>query len=270
MNSPSQPTFSFTGTIPRNYDQYLGPLFFEDYAIEVSTRINPAAQLTLELCCGTGRVTNHLRKILHPASTLIASDISPDMIAIAREKLNDEKIDWLTIDAQNIPFEDNTCDQIVCCFGYMLVPDKKRAFAEALRVLRPGGELHMSTWDQVENNEISLVFRKALRKYLGDSLPDELKLPFSMYDQDLVREQLLSAGFSKVSIELVEKKAKSATAKEAAYGLVRGGRPYHELVKRDPTWVEKISDEVEAELALKYGASPMIAPMRALICKAVK
>ena len=59
-------TLSFTGMIPSNYDQYLGPMFFEDYAIDVCSRIDISnVKSALELCSGTGRVTKHLRKTLH-------------------------------------------------------------------------------------------------------------------------------------------------------------------------------------------------------------
>jgi ubiquinone/menaquinone biosynthesis C-methylase UbiE len=270
MEPQPEPTISFTGSIPSSYDRYLGPLFFEDYAIDVSSRIKPTAQRVLELCCGTGRVTNHLRKLLHPTSELIASDISEDMIAVAKERLKGANIDWRIIDAQNIPLEDNSRDLVVCCFGYMLVPDKEKAFTEALRVLRPGGTLLMSTWDKLENNHASHVFRKIIKEYFGDSLPQTYKLPFSMHDPKSIKEQLFSAGFTKVSIEVVEKTFPGASAKEVAYALVHGGPLYNEIIKKNPSWVLEISDKVERQLSAKYGSAPMLAPMRALICQADK
>ena len=268
---PQPPTtISFTGSIPSNYDHYLGPLFFEDYAIDVCSRVNRSAKRVLELCCGTGRVTNHLRKVLDPRAELIASDISEDMLAVARKKLKGENIDWRIIDAQQIPLEANSCDVVVCCFGYMLVPDKQKAFSEALRVLRPGGTLLMSTWDKLENNDASNVFRRTVKEYFGDSLPETYKLPFSMHDPEAIKEQLLAAGFSKVSIESVEKVSPGVSAKEVAHGLVHGGSLYNEIMKKNPSWVKEISDAVERELTVKYGSSPMLAPMSALICQADK
>lgn len=270
MKPQPQATISFTGSIASNYDRYLGPLFFEDFAIDVCSRVNPSAQRALELCCGTGRVSNHLRKVLGPTAELIASDISEDMIAIAREKLKGENIDWRIIDAQQIPFEDNSFDLVVCCFGYMLVPDRQMAFSEAVRVLRPGGTLLMSTWDKLENNHASNVFRKIVKEYFGESLPEIYKLPFSMHDPESIKEQLLTAGFSKVLIDSVEKVSPGVSAKEVAYGLVHGGSLYNEIIKKNPSWVKEISDAVERELTVKYGSAPMLAPMSALICQADK
>src|SRR4030095_13861476 len=121
-NNSSEP-FDFSGPIPQHYDQFSGPMFFEPYAIEVSNRIDPSSvTIALELASGTGRVTRHLRGVLPSATKLIASDISSDMLAVAKEKLKALDINWELIDAQQLPFADNTIDLIVCCFGYMFVP----------------------------------------------------------------------------------------------------------------------------------------------------
>jgi ubiquinone/menaquinone biosynthesis C-methylase UbiE len=271
MNNTITNTPTFSGSIPNHYDEYLGPMFFEDYAVEVSSRIDPSkVHDALELSCGTGRVTNHLRKILPASARFIASDISPDMLTVAKSKLSTQNVDWRIIDANRIPFDDNSLDLIVCCFGYMFVDDKVKGFAEALRVLRPGGMLLISTWDKLEYNAASQVFRKIVKKYFGDSLPDLYKLPFSMHDPSLIQEQMRLAGFSKVDTEVVDKNSVCATAKVATYGLVQGGSLYNEIIKRNPDWLDEIKTNVERELSEQFGAAPMVAPMRAIITQAWK
>ena len=119
--------FDFSRSVPNHYDQHLGPMFFEPYAVEVSNRIDPStAGVALELASGTGRVTRHLRDVLPSTSKLIASDISPDMLAVAKEKLKAANIDWQIIDAQELPFDDDSIDLMVCCFGYMFVAEKSK------------------------------------------------------------------------------------------------------------------------------------------------
>ena len=66
MNDTSSkvPSADFSGDIANHYDQFLGPLFFEPYAIEVAKRIEPASvSMALEIAAGTGRVTRHLRTL---------------------------------------------------------------------------------------------------------------------------------------------------------------------------------------------------------------
>ena len=263
--------FNFSGSVPEHYEQCIGPMFFEPYAIEISKRIDASlVQFALEIGCGTGRVTRHLRRIISSASKLVASDISEDMLTVAKEKLKELDIDWQVIDAQQLPFDNNCIDLVVCSFGYMFVPDKLKAFAEAYRVLKPGGMLIFSTWDKLELNGASYAYRKIVKKFLGDSLPDSYKLPFSMNDQAAIKRMLKETGFSKIAIESVDKVSISQTAKEAANGLARGGSIYNEVIKHDPLLVEEIVKTLETELAEKFGASPMIAPMKSVVCQAWK
>ena len=205
-----------------------------------------------------------------PTTRLVASDISQDMLMIAKEKVQNSNIDWQVIDVQQIPFAANEFDLVVCCFGYMLIPDRAKAFAETFRVLKPGGTLLMSTWDTLERNEASFIFRSIIKETFGDSLPETYRQPYSLNNPESVKEELLAAGFPKVQVEVVEKKSVCATAKEAAYGLVHGGSLYNEIIKHGPETMNEILKKVEQQLAIKYGNAPMVAPMRALITEAEK
>ena len=271
-NKPdSSAAFSFSGSLPEHYEEYLGPMFFEPYALEVSKRIDPSSiHFALEIASGTGRATRHLRERIPGTAKLVASDISPDMLLVAKEKLRNINIDWQILDAQQLPFNDSSIDLVVWCFGYMFVPDKSKAFAEAYRVLKPGGSLLFTTWDKMERSAISDVYRKAVKKYLEDPLPESYNLPFSMNDETAIRSDLQDAGFSKIIIEKVGKLAISPTAKEAAYGLTQGGPVYDELMKRNPAWIEEIKITLEKQLAKKFGGAPMVAPMSAVISQAWK
>ncbi len=203
INTLSQP-FDFSGAIPKQYDRFSGPMFFEPYAIEVSGRIDPSSvDVALELASGTGRVTRHLRNVLLSKTKLIASDISLDMLAVAKEKLKTLDINWEIIDAQQLPFKDDSIDLVVCCFGYMFVADKLQAFGEAYRVLRPAGMLLFTTWDEIELIGASNVYRSIAKKYLKEPLPESYNLPFSMNDETAIKDMLHKVGFSKISIESV-------------------------------------------------------------------
>src|SRR5688500_5275499 len=161
----------FTGSIPEHYDKYLGPMYFEPYAIDIAKKFDPAGlQKVLEIGCGTGRVTKHLRDALPESCTLIASDISEDMLAFAKEKLKDKNIQWQIIDAQSLPFEDNSIDLVVSCFAFMFVEDKAKAFSEVYRVLKKGGLFLLSLWDKLELNGPSDTYRKIVKEYITKNL----------------------------------------------------------------------------------------------------
>ena len=77
----------FVGGIPENYDRGLGPHIFHDYAEDLAGRVseaNPAA--VLELAAGTGILTRRLRDTLAPAARLVATDLAPPMLDVAKRK----------------------------------------------------------------------------------------------------------------------------------------------------------------------------------------
>src|SRR5687767_8458657 len=261
----------FLGDVAAYYDEFLGPLFFEPYAIEVAKRIDPTAVSTaLEIAAGTGRVTRHIRERIAASAKLIASDISEDMLAEAKKKLSHLDIDWQNIDAQQLPFRDNSIDLVVCCFGYMFVPDKPKAFAEAYRVLRPGGVFLFTTWDKLEHNAVSYTSRLLAEKYLKGPLPESYNLAVSMSDEVVIRPLLEDAGFSKIFIEKEEQVSVCPTAKEAATSLVEGGFVFKEIRQHNSEWIDEVKIKLEKELSEKFGAAPMIAPMSAVISQAWK
>ncbi|MEO5592707.1 MAG: class I SAM-dependent methyltransferase [Chitinophagaceae bacterium] len=253
------------------YDQFFGPLFFEPYAIEVAKRIDPIpVGIALEIAAGTGRVTRHIRERISASAKLIASDINEDMLDEAKKKLSHLDIEWQHIDAQQLPFSDNSIDLVVCCFGYMFVTDKPKAFAEARRVLKPGGMFIFTTWDTLEQNAASYISSSIAKEYLEGPVPEANNLATSMSDATIIKPLLQDAGFSKILIEKVAQVSVSPTAEEAAYGFVKGSPFYKEIKKRNPAWIDEIKIKVEKELADKFGAAPMVAPISAIISQAWK
>jgi ubiquinone/menaquinone biosynthesis C-methylase UbiE len=254
-----------------HYDHFLGPLFFEPYAIEVAKRIDPATvSIALEIAAGTGRVTRHIRERIATTAKLIASDISEEMLTEAKKQLSHPDIDWQIIDAQQLPFSDNSIDLVVCCFGYMFVPDRPKAFAEAYRVLKPGAMLLFTTWDKLEHNTASYASRSLAEEYLKSPLPDSYNQAVSMSEEDVIRPLLEDAGFSKMFIEKVAQVSVCATAKKAATGLVDGGFIFKEIRQQNPEWIDEIKTRLENELSEKFGAAPMRAPMSAVMIQAWK
>jgi arsenite methyltransferase len=76
-----------------------------------------------------------------------ALDITPEMLATLNAALRDAHItnvETVEADAERIPLEDSSVDVVSSNGALNLVPDKRRAFAEIVRVLRPGGRLQLA------------------------------------------------------------------------------------------------------------------------------
>ncbi|MBS1935777.1 MAG: class I SAM-dependent methyltransferase, partial [Bacteroidetes bacterium] len=264
-------TTAFAGTIPQNYDTYMGPMLFEPYAIDIAERFKniPARNKVLEIACGTGRVTKHLYLSLPEDANFVATDLNKDMIEIAKQRNVSTDIDWQVADAQALPFADESFDVVVCQFGYMFMQNKEKAFAESYRVLKPGGMLLFNCWDSLANNDMFNIANNVVANFFPDNPPVFFNIPFSFYDTELMNSLLEKTGFKNITIELVQKESVS-TPENAAKGMVEGSPIFVFINEHAPSLLNDIRNTVEKEIGEKYGTNPLTAPMQAWVAQAEK
>src|SRR5215472_4061207 len=112
---------AFVGSIPKDYDEGLGPVVFSYYATAMAQRVaaQPASRV-LETACGTGIVTRALRDALPAVAHLTAIDLNIDMVNVAQAKVRPgEAMKFQTADGTALPFADGAFDTLVCQFGMM-------------------------------------------------------------------------------------------------------------------------------------------------------
>lgn len=157
----------------RPYDEIIRPLF-EPFARDLVERVAPApGSRALDVACGPGTVTRHLARRIGPAGSVVAADISPPMIEIARSRPVDPDaapITWVESPAAPLPFPDADAQTITCQQGLQFFPDKLAALREARRVLAPGGIAAFAVWSALEQNPFFAVLHAALRDQLSEDL----------------------------------------------------------------------------------------------------
>ena len=99
----------------------------------------------LDLAGGTGDLTILLSRRVGPKGRVVLSDINSSMLEEGRKRLINkgivENVEFKQINAEHIPFEDNTFDIVTIGFGLRNVTDKLAALKEMKRVLKPGGRV---------------------------------------------------------------------------------------------------------------------------------
>ncbi|MGH3680542.1 MAG: class I SAM-dependent methyltransferase [Natronosporangium sp.] len=123
----------------RSYDKQMG---FWERRLFADTRewiCRQAAGDVLEVAIGTGLNLGH-----YPDhARLTGIDLSPQMLALARSRADQlgRPVQLREGDAQQLDFPDASFGTVVCTFSLCAIPDDRRAVAEMVRVLRPGGTL---------------------------------------------------------------------------------------------------------------------------------
>ena len=225
---------AFAGSIPAIYEECLVPVLFAPYARDLARRaaaLGPAR--VLELAAGTGVVSAMLAEAL-PDAEIVATDLNPAMLAVAAARTRLPNLRFEPADAQALPFGDGAFDLVVAQFGAMFFPDKPAAFAEARRVMKPGGMLLFNVWDAIAANPGSAELQRAVREAVADSpagpAPEFLtRTPFGYHDRALIEADLRAGGFAEVAIETVAATSPPGSADRLARGMCEGSPLANEL-----------------------------------------
>jgi ubiquinone/menaquinone biosynthesis C-methylase UbiE len=247
--------YKFTSDDAENYDRYLGPILFEPYGQYIASQIDAEhVSSLLEIACGTGRVTRHLRKALPVNATVWATDISTDMLNIAKREVDNIGIDFSVEDAQNLSFADNSFDLVICQFGMMFLPDKKKGFDEVFRVLKPGGKFMFFTWDDTLNMPLfKLLVNDLILPHFRDEDTTRFKVPFAMHHPQLLIDWMKNAGFKNVECNKIALTSGTSTPEQVVRGLFRKHPLGKEIMAKDPSAFEPIAKKFEESIVEKFG-----------------
>lgn len=112
-------------------------------------------EVVLDVGSGTGNLTAALLAHLQAPGRVLAVDISPHMVEVARRKLSDERVTWLLACVEALPVASAACDRAICLSVWPHVEDPAAAAAELARVVRPGGWVHV--WHVLGRHEVNNI-----------------------------------------------------------------------------------------------------------------
>jgi ubiquinone/menaquinone biosynthesis C-methylase UbiE len=262
---------AFVGDIPRNYDRYLGPALFHGFADDLAERIfvMPGMRI-LETACGTGILTRRLADRLRGIGSIVATDLNEAMIGHGRAQMPAESghVEWQPADATKLPFPDQSFDAVVCQFGLMFFPDKPAGIRETFRVLKPGGRYLFSVWDALAKNPLQRITHETTGRFFPADPPSFYTVPFSLHDPVPLRTMLAEEGFERIEVTYVEKTGTSASAADAATGLIEGNPILDAIMARRPEALGDIKRATAAAIAAELGDPPARIPLHAIVLSA--
>ena len=168
----------------------------------------------LDLAGGTGDIAALLLPRVGDKGEVVVGDINAAMLRTGRDRLLDrgllQRLRWAELNAEALPFPDNSFDAVTIAFGLRNVTDKQRALEEMQRVLKPGGRALILEFSRVQPEWLKPLYDfhsfqvlprigkliaddEASYRYLAESIR---KHP----DQDTLRAMMEAAGFAQVQV----------------------------------------------------------------------
>lgn len=207
--------------MPAVYEQWLVPTVFRPFAIDLAQRVAARRpQRILELAAGTGVLTRELTALL-PHADIVATDFNDAMVDVGRRHVPTAR--WQQADAMRLPFDVGEFDLVCCQFGVMFFPDRRHAFADARRVLAPGGALVFNVWGELAQHHFEAAVVEALATVFPEDPPTFLAdIPHGHADPAPIVAALQAAGFGDPRVEAVTVSGSANSAADLATGYCYG------------------------------------------------
>jgi ubiquinone/menaquinone biosynthesis C-methylase UbiE len=118
-------------------------------AASVSRLQLAVGQAVLDLCCGAGGSAIPSAHAVGPAGSVLGIDVAEPLLELARVRSAREGLanaEFRCGDATSTRLPDGGFDAVVCVFGVFFAADMAAFVAAMWRLIRPGGQLAVTTW----------------------------------------------------------------------------------------------------------------------------
>jgi len=173
-----------------------------------ATGIGPGSRV-LDIAAGAGDQTLDIARRVGPTGHVLATDISPRILALAREKLRRAGLDGVSTriaDAEALGLADAGFDAVVCRMGLMLCRKPSAALAGAWSALQRGGRFGAVVFSAPAGNPYVAIMVSTAMRHAGLA-PASSFAPgtlLSLGQPGLMAELLSAAGFTDIHVRAVQ------------------------------------------------------------------
>jgi len=216
----------------------------------------------LDIAAGYGEPSLTAARAAGAKGSVVATDISPEMIAFGRERAaraNLENIEFVESDAASLAFSEGSFDAVLSRWGIIFEPDGEAAAARVRSFLEPGARMAISSWGPPDRVPfLGIPMRTAMQRLQVPPPPPGTPGPLSRPTPEALGGLLEAAGFSDVEVEETEIKFEWESPEEFTTFIKEIAPPItamlapHPQEAQDETWAA-ISDAAR-EAAADSGA----------------
>ena len=224
----------------------------------------------LDIAAGTGDTSLIAARRVGPTGHVLVTDLSPSMLEVATDearKAGLANVETRVMDARSLDLESDAFDAVISRMGIMLMPERERALAEILRVLKPGAKLAAIVWSTAERNLSSLLPQLIGRRHaqLPPPPPDTPGM-FALGAPGLLEGTLSRAGFRDISVQPVPA-PRSYSSSDEMMRYMTGSTPIlrESLSKLDEAGQATMLAEIEATMRQFAGPDGITIPGEVLV-----
>jgi ubiquinone/menaquinone biosynthesis C-methylase UbiE len=182
---------------------------FERAAQVVNDRLVELAQVragarVLDIATGSGEPALTAARVAGPSGKVVAVDMSPAMLAVARERVaaaNLHNVELVESDAESLKLDADSFDAVLCRWGLMFMPDLDGLLRGLYRALKPDGRLATAVWSVADKVPMCGLARDAIRQITSIVPPPNAPNPLKLADTSILERALAGAGFREVKFE---------------------------------------------------------------------
>jgi ubiquinone/menaquinone biosynthesis C-methylase UbiE len=223
MDEVNTGLFNFV-SVPQSYREFLQPAVFDPWAQELLGFVPPArGSVILDVAAGTGAVAHAAAQVAGPSGRVIASDVSPLMLADTGSAQTADRapVEVLVGPAEQLSLPEASVDVAYCQQGLQFMPDRRAVMAELHRVLRPGGVVGVAVWAEGTRPEPFDTYARILRAHgVAEPYPDAYDTPVVTMSEQAIGDLLNDAGFAEITVHTVTLSLTWPEPQAAASGLL--------------------------------------------------
>jgi SAM-dependent methyltransferase len=207
-----------------------------------------AGNRVLDVGAGYGEPSLTAAKAVGPEGTVVATDISAEMLSYARDraaKAGVENMEFEEIHAGALDFPHDSFDAALSRWGIIFDPDGEGAAGRVRKALKPGSKMAISSWatpDRVPM--LAVAIQTALKHLNEDPPPKGMPGPLSRPTPEAIAGLLEGGGFSDVEVEEIEVVLTYDSAEDYAKFIHEIAPPVNAII--DPHGPDKAKETWEA------------------------
>jgi ubiquinone/menaquinone biosynthesis C-methylase UbiE len=219
----------------------------------------PEGSSVLDVACGSGASALPAAERVGPVGTVVGVDLAERLLELGRAKAHarglSSQITFLKVDMEQLDYPEHSFDTVICVFGIFFASDMSSLVGTLWKLVRPGGQLAVTTWGPRMFEPGSSLFWTAIQKERPD-----LYRSFQPWDRitdvEALQQMLCEGGIASGELSIVPEVGLQPLHSPEDFWTVVLGSGYRGTIDQlDPEALERVRVHVLSGLRDQHVAA---------------